>query len=106
MFLLPYILSMSQTTVIMAVATMMLTMPETTADVVALPTADALRPHCTPRRQPASPTRHAENEAAENAYAYVRQVNRKLCLVQYSNRFMSRPATATMRPPRMPMRSA
>jgi hypothetical protein len=34
-----------QTTVMIAVATMMLMMPVTTADVAACPTADALRPH-------------------------------------------------------------
>ena len=35
-----------------AVATTMVTMPVTTAEVVASPTAEALRPHCMPRRQP------------------------------------------------------
>ena len=38
----------------MAVATMMLTILVTTAEVVAWPTADALRPHCMPRKHPAS----------------------------------------------------
>ena len=36
---------------------MMLTIPVTTAEVVASPTAEALRPHCMPRRQPARATR-------------------------------------------------
>jgi hypothetical protein len=36
---------------------MIQTMPVTTADVAAAPTAEALRPHCMPRRQPASATR-------------------------------------------------
>ena len=43
-------------TVMIAVATMMLTMLVTTADVVAAPTAEALLPHCIPRRQPESAT--------------------------------------------------
>ena len=42
--------------VITAVATVMLTIPVTTADVVASPTAEALRPHWIPLRQPASAT--------------------------------------------------
>jgi len=36
----------------MAVATTMATMEVTTAEVVASPTAEALRPHYIPRRQP------------------------------------------------------
>jgi hypothetical protein len=43
-------------TVKMAEAVMMQTMPVTTADVAACPTAAALRPHCMPRRHPASAT--------------------------------------------------
>jgi hypothetical protein len=39
--------------VITAVAATMATMAVTTAEVVAAPTAEALRPHCMPRRQPA-----------------------------------------------------
>ncbi len=42
--------------VIIAVATMMLTIPVTTAEVAASPTAEALRPHCIPRRHPARAT--------------------------------------------------
>jgi hypothetical protein len=37
-------------------ATMMSTMPVTTADVAASPTAEALFPHCRPRRQPEKAT--------------------------------------------------
>ena len=33
---------------------MMKTMPVTTAEVAASPTAEALLPHCMPRRQPAT----------------------------------------------------
>ncbi len=36
--------------------TMIKTIAITTAEVVALPTAAALRPHCMPRMQPASAT--------------------------------------------------
>jgi len=39
--------------VIEAVATTIATIPVTTAEVAASPTAEALRPHCRPRRQPA-----------------------------------------------------
>jgi hypothetical protein len=43
--------------VIIAVAIMMATIPVTTAEVVALPTSEALRPHCIPLRQPDRDTR-------------------------------------------------
>ena len=43
-------------TVRMAEARMMQTMLVTTAEVVACPTAAALRPHCMPRKQPAKAT--------------------------------------------------
>ena len=39
-----------------AMAITMKTMLVTTAEVVASPTAAALRPHCMPRRQPATAT--------------------------------------------------
>ena len=46
-----------QTTVMIAVATMMATMLVTTADLVASPTAEALLPHCMPLRHPATAMR-------------------------------------------------
>ncbi len=49
--------STSHTTVMIAVATMMLTMLVTTADLVASPTAEALLPHCMPLRHPATAMR-------------------------------------------------
>jgi len=45
------------TNVIMAVATIMLTMLVTTAEVAAYPTAEALLSHCIPRRHPERATR-------------------------------------------------
>ena len=50
-------------TVKMASATMMKTMPVTTAEVAASPTAAALRPHCMPRRQPAMATSTPKTDA-------------------------------------------
>src|SRR5262249_37711570 len=47
---------MSKITVMTASNKMMLTMPVTTAEVAAAPTALALRPLCMPRRQPAMAT--------------------------------------------------
>ncbi len=52
----PHIPSMLHKTVITAVERMIPTMAVTTADVAASPTAEALRPHCMPRMQPASAT--------------------------------------------------
>ena len=46
--------SVLQRTVMAAQATTIQTMAVTTAEVVASPTAAALRPHCMPRRQPDS----------------------------------------------------
>jgi hypothetical protein len=51
-----YIFSTLQITVIMAVDTIMHTIDVTTAEVVAVPTAEALLPHCMPRRHPQSAT--------------------------------------------------
>ena len=46
-----------QMTVMIAVATTMLMIPVTTAEVAAAPTAEADLPHCMPRRQPDRATR-------------------------------------------------
>jgi NADPH-dependent ferric siderophore reductase len=50
-------------TVMRASETMMSTMPVTTADVVAAPTAAELRPHWIPRRHPATATSTPNTEA-------------------------------------------
>ena len=42
---------------------MIQTIPVTTAEVVASPTAEALRPHCIPRKQPASATNTPKDAA-------------------------------------------
>jgi hypothetical protein len=52
-----YIPSTLHKTVMIAVATIILIIPVTTADVAASPTAEALRPHCIPLRQPERATR-------------------------------------------------
>jgi hypothetical protein len=52
----PQIPTILHTTVISPVATMMATIEVTTAEVVASPTAEALRPHCIPLRHPARDT--------------------------------------------------
>src|SRR5713101_1185005 len=54
---------MLKMTVISASDTMMNTMPVTTAEVAAAPTAAELRPHCMPRRQPAMATSIPKTEA-------------------------------------------
>ena len=52
-----YIPSTWHINVMMAVATIILTMLVTTAEVAAYPTADALLSHCIPRRHPESATK-------------------------------------------------
>ncbi len=52
-----YIPSTWHTYVMTAVATIILTMPVTTAEVAAYPTAEALLSHCIPRRHPERATK-------------------------------------------------
>ncbi len=54
---------------------MIQTMPVTTADVAAAPTAAALRPHCMPRRQPARATRAPKSTLLHRPRPQVDQVD-------------------------------
>ncbi len=89
-----------------AVATTMLTIPVTTAEVVASPTAEALRPLRTPRRHPASATSTPNTALMKRPRS--RSLMRTACFV--SSRYCIGPTSsielATTSPPAIPIRSA
>ena len=72
----------SYTTVKTASVTMIQTIPVTTAEVAASPTAAALRPLCMPRKQPAKATTAPNTAALINPNAKVVRVKRLLCFVE------------------------
>ena len=80
----------------------MKTMLVTTADVVAMPTSDALRPHCMPRMQPATATMTPNTPALIRPPAQSVMLTAPAVWLKYSMKEMSSIAMPISRPPSMP----
>lgn len=82
------------------------TMEVTTAEVVASPTARALRPHCMPRRQPAKPMSTPNTELFNSpSPTWLSWMDLRVCS-RYSTSDRSSMVTPMSEPPRMPSTSA